>query len=256
MTNGGSVAALEFAGLTKRFGENVAVDHIGLVVPPGSFFGLVGPNGAGKTTSLSMAVGLLRPDAGTVRIFGRDVWADPVAAKALIGVLPDGLALPDRLSGREILLYLGLLRGMSRDVVLQRADELLRVLELDGAEGTPVVDYSTGMRKKITLATALLHSPKLLVLDEPFEAVDPVSAATIRTILQRFVAARGSVIFSSHVMPLVERLCDHVAVIAKGKVVASGPLDEVRGGQPLEDAFVHIVGARAGGAEGLSWLAS
>jgi ABC-2 type transport system ATP-binding protein len=248
--------ALEFAGLAKRFGENVAVDHIDLVVPPGSFFGLVGPNGAGKTTSLSMAVGLLRPDAGTVRIFGRDVWADPVAAKALIGVLPDGLALPDRLSGREVLLYLGLLRGMPRDVVLQRADELLRVLELDGAEGTPVVDYSTGMRKKITLATALLHSPKLLVLDEPFEAVDPVSAATIRTILQRFVAAGGSVIFSSHVMPLVERLCDHVAVIAKGKVLASGRLDEVRGGQPLEDAFVHIVGARAGGAEGLSWLAS
>ena len=133
---------------------------------------------------------------------------------------------------------------------LQRADELLRVLELDGAEGTPVVDYSTGMRKKITLATALLHSPKLLVLDEPFEAVDPVSAATIRTILQRFVAAGGSVIFSSHVMPLVERLCDHVAVIAKGKVVASGPLDEVRGGQPLEDAFVHLVGARQAAPKG------
>ena len=162
VTSWGSVPALEFAGLTKRFGENVAVDHIDLVVPPGSFFGLVGPNGAGKTTSLSMAVGLLRPDGGTAAIFGQDVWADPVAAKALIGVLPDGLALPDRLTGREILLYLGLLRGMSREVVEQRADELLRVLELDGAGGTPVVDYSTGMRKKITLATALLHSPRLL----------------------------------------------------------------------------------------------
>src|SRR3984885_5322645 len=256
MNDGGSVPALQFAGLTKRFGENVAVDHIDLVVPPGSFFGLVGPNGAGKTTSLSMAVGLLRPDAGTVTIFGRDVWADPVAAKALIGVLPDGLALPDRLSGREILLYLGLLRGMSREVVLQRADELLRVLELDGAEGTPVVDYSTGMKKKITLATALLHSPRLLLLDEPFEAVDPVSAATIRTILQRFVAAGGSVIFSSHVMALVERLCDHLAVLTAGRVVASGSLDEVRGVQSLEDAFVGIVGARTDGAEGLSWLAS
>jgi ABC-2 type transport system ATP-binding protein len=256
VTSGGGVPALEFAGLLKRFGDNVAVDHIDLVVPAGSFFGLVGPNGAGKTTSLSMAVGLLRPDGGTVRIFGRDVWADPVAAKALIGVLPDGLALPDRLSGREILLYLGLLRGMPREVVLQRADELLRVLELDGAEGTAVVDYSTGMRKKITLATALLHSPRLLLLDEPFEAVDPVSAATIRVILQRFVAGGGSVIFSSHVMPLVEQVCDHVAVIAKGKVVASGPLDEVRGGQTLEDAFVHIIGARPGGTEGLSWLAS
>jgi ABC-2 type transport system ATP-binding protein len=254
--NGDNVPALEFAGLVKRFGDNVAVDHIDLAVPAGSFFGLVGPNGAGKTTSLSMAVGLLRPDGGTVRIFGRDVWADPVAAKALIGVLPDGMALPDRLSGREVLLYLGLLRGMPREVVAERADELLQVLELDGAEGTAVVDYSTGMRKKITLATALLHNPRLLLLDEPFEAVDPVSAATVRTILQRFVADGGSVIFSSHVMALVERLCDHVAVIAKGKVVASGPLDEVRGDQSLEEAFMDIVGARAGAAEGLSWLAS
>jgi ABC-2 type transport system ATP-binding protein len=248
--------ALEFSGLFKHFGDNVAVDHIDLRVPRGSFFGLVGPNGAGKTTSLSMAVGLLRPDGGTVQIFGRDVWRDPVAAKALIGVLPDGLALPDRLTGQEVLLYLGLLRGMSREVTVQRAAELLRVLGLDTAHGVPVVDYSTGMRKKITLATALLHNPRLLVLDEPFEAVDPVSAATIRTILQRFVAGGGSVIFSSHVMALVEQLCDHVAVVAKGRVLASGPLDEVRGGQSLEDVFVHIVGGRTSGAEGLSWLAS
>ncbi|MER5640767.1 ABC transporter ATP-binding protein [Kitasatospora sp. NPDC002227] len=248
--------ALEFSGLFKQFGDNVAVDHIDLVVPRGSFFGLVGPNGAGKTTSLSMATGLLRPDGGTARIFGKDVWSDPVAAKSLIGVLPDGMALPDRLTGREVLTYLGLLRGMDRELVEQRADELLRVLELDSAETTVVVDYSTGMRKKITLATALLHGPKLLILDEPFEAVDPVSAATIRTILQRFVASGGSVVFSSHVMALVERLCDHVAVIAKGRVEAYGALDEVRGGQTLEDAFVHIVGARTGGAEGLAWLAS
>jgi ABC-2 type transport system ATP-binding protein len=254
--NQGAGPAMEFAGLFKQFGDTVAVDHIDLAVPRGSFFGLVGPNGAGKTTSLSMAVGLLRPDGGTIRIFGQDVWADPVAAKALIGVLPDGMALPDRLTGREVLLYLGLLRGMSREVVAERSDELLRVLELDHAETTAVVDYSTGMRKKITLATALLHNPRLLLLDEPFEAVDPVSAATIRTILQRFVAGGGSVVFSSHVMALVERLCDQVAVIAKGKVVASGPLDEVRGGQSLEDAFVHIVGARTGGAEGLAWLGS
>ncbi len=250
------VPALEFSGLYKHFGDNVAVDHIDLRVPAGSFFGLVGPNGAGKTTSLSMATGLLRPDGGRAVIFGHDVWADPVAAKTLIGVLPDGLALPDRLTGREILLYLGLLRGLPREVIQQRSAELLRVLELDSAEGTAVVDYSTGMRKKITLATALLHEPRLLVLDEPFEAVDPVSAATIRAILQRFVAGGGSVVFSSHVMALVERLCDHVAVIASGRVVAAGTLDEVRGGQSLDDAFVHIVGAHASGTEGLSWLAS
>jgi ABC-2 type transport system ATP-binding protein len=253
---GSPEAALEFGQLYKRFGAHVAVDHIDLSVPAGSFYGLVGPNGAGKTTSLSMAVGLLRPDGGRVRIFGHDVWADPVAAKALIGVLPDSLALPDRLTGREILRYLGLLRGLPRDVVEQRADELLKVLELDDAEGAAVVDYSTGMKKKITLATALLHSPRLLLLDEPFEAVDPVSAATIRAILQRFVAGGGSVIFSSHVMALVERLCDHLAVLAAGKVVAAGALDEVRGGLSLEDAFVGLVGGHAGGAEGLSWLAS
>jgi ABC-2 type transport system ATP-binding protein len=252
----GEGPALELAGLFKQFGGQAAVDHIDLAVPAGSFFGLVGPNGAGKTTTLLMAVGLLRPDDGTVTIFGHDVWADPVRAKALIGVLPDGLALPERLTGREILRYLGLLRGMPRDVVEQRADELLRVLELDHAEGTAVVDYSTGMKKKITLATALLHDPRLLLLDEPFEAVDPVSAATIRAILARFVAGGGSVIFSSHVMALVERLCDHVAVLARGTVVASGALDEVRGGQSLEDAFVDLVGAHVGGGEGLSWLAS
>jgi ABC-2 type transport system ATP-binding protein len=191
------ISALEFTGVFKHFGDNVAVDHIDLRVPAGSFFGLVGPNGAGKTTSLSMAVGLLRPDGGTAKIFGHDMWADPLAAKALIGVLPDGMALPDRLSGQEILLYLGLLRGMPREVIIERSAELLQVLELDSAGGTAVVDYSTGMRKKITLATALLHSPRLLVLDEPFEAVDPVSAATIRAILQRFVAGGGqSVLFS------------------------------------------------------------
>lgn len=248
--------ALEFSDLYKRFGDHVAVNHINLTVPQGSFFGLVGPNGAGKTTSLSMAVGLLRPDGGSARIFGRDVWIEPVEAKSLIGVLPDAMALPDRLSGREVLTYLGLLRGLTRDVVEQRTDELLQVLDLASAENTVVVDYSTGMRKKITLATALLHSPKLLVLDEPFEAVDPVSAATIRNILQRFVASGGSVVFSSHVMALVESLCDHVAVIAKGRVEAWGSLEDVRGGQSLEDAFVHIIGARANGTEGLSWLAS
>ncbi|WP_042382340.1 ABC transporter ATP-binding protein [Streptacidiphilus melanogenes] len=253
---GDSVPALRLRGLTKRFGEVVAVNSMDLTVPQGSFFGMVGPNGAGKTTALSMAVGLLRPDEGHAEVFGHDVWSDPIGAKSLIGVLPDGLALPDRLTGREVLTYLGLLRGMDRETVARRAGELLEVLELDGAEGTAVVDYSTGMRKKITLATALLHGPRLLLLDEPFEAVDPVSAATIRTILQRFVSGGGSVIFSSHVMALVEQLCDRVAVVSGGRVEAAGTLDDVRGSQSLDEAFVHIVGARTGGAEGLSWLAS
>ncbi|MGW2156713.1 ABC transporter ATP-binding protein [Nonomuraea sp. NPDC001699] len=246
--------ALEISGLTKRFGDKVAVDAIDLTVPQGSFFGLVGQNGAGKTTTLSMAVGLLRPDAGGARIFGEDVWSAPEQAKALVGVLPDGMAMPERLTGREVLTYLGLLRGLPKDEVARRADELLTVLELDGAETTLVIEYSTGMRKKIGLATALLHAPRLLVLDEPFEAVDPVSAATIKRILRGFVAGGGSIVLSSHVMALVEQLCDRVAVIDKGTVAASGPLDEVRGGRSLEDTFVALVGNHDNGVKELSWL--
>ncbi|GAA3794327.1 ABC transporter ATP-binding protein [Sphaerisporangium flaviroseum] len=247
-------AALEISGLYKKFGEKVAVDHVDLNVPQGSFYGLVGQNGAGKTTTLSMAVGLLRPDGGSARIFGADVWSDPAKAKSLVGVLPDGMAMPERLTGREALTFLGLLRGLSREVVDQRAGELLSVLELDDAERTLVIEYSTGMRKKIGLATALLHAPRLLVLDEPFEAVDPVSAATIKTILRGFVAGGGSVVLSSHVMALVEQLCDHVGVIDKGKVAAAGPLDEVRGAGSLEDAFVSLVGTSDEGSKELSWL--
>jgi ABC-2 type transport system ATP-binding protein len=248
--------ALELRGLTKRFGDKVAVDGVDLTVPRGSFYGLVGQNGAGKTTTLSMAVGLLRPDGGTAQIFGADVWAAPNQAKALVGVLPDGLAMPERLTGREVLTYLGLLRGMTKDVVAARAAELLEVLELDTAGKALVIEYSTGMRKKIGLATALLHGPRLLVLDEPFEAVDPVSAATVKRILTRFVAGGGSVLLSSHVMALVEQLCDTVAVMARGEVVAEGPLDEVRGSRTLEETFVELVGVDVGGGEGLSWLAS
>ncbi|GAA3410607.1 ABC transporter ATP-binding protein [Streptosporangium vulgare] len=249
-------AALEIHGLCKTFGEKVAVDHVDLNIPRGSFYGLVGQNGAGKTTTLSMAVGLLRPDEGHARIFGADVWSDPATAKTLVGVLPDGMAMPERLTGREVLTYLGLLRGLPREVVDQRAEELLAVLELDEAEKTLVIEYSTGMRKKIGLATALLHAPRLLVLDEPFEAVDPVSAATIKTILRGFVAGGGSIVLSSHVMALVEQLCDHVAVIDKGRVAAAGPLDEVRGTGSLEDTFVGLVGTADGGVKELTWLSN
>jgi ABC-2 type transport system ATP-binding protein len=247
-------SAFELAGLTKRFGDKVAVDGVSLAVPRGSFYGLVGPNGAGKTTSLSMATGLLRPDAGTARIFGHDVWADPVGAKQLVGVLPDGLAMPERLTGLEALTYLGLLRGMDAKTVADRADELLDVFELADAGTTLIIEYSQGMRKKIGLATALLHAPRLLVLDEPFEAVDPVSAMTIRAILRRFVDGGGSVVVSSHVMALVEQLCDHVAIIAAGTVRAAGPLAEVRGDGTLEDRFVDLVGVRADTGDGLAWL--
>ncbi len=248
------VAAFELAKLSKRFGEKAAADGVDLTVPRGSFFGLVGPNGAGKTTSLSMAVGLLRPDAGTARIFGHDVWADPVAAKRLVGVLPDALAMPERLTGTEVLTYLGLLRGMDEATIGERAGELLDVLDLADAGSTLVIEYSAGMRKKIGLATALLHAPRLLVLDEPFEAVDPVSAMTIRAILQRFVVGGGSVVISSHVMALVEQLCDHVGIMAGGRVLVAGPLDAVRAGAGLEERFVELVGVRAADEDGLAWL--
>ena len=251
MTDGS--AALEIRGLVKRFGGNVAVSGVDLSVPAGSFFGLVGPNGAGKTTTLSMATGLLRPDAGSVWIHGVDVWGDLIAAKRLVGILSDGVRLFDRLTGAQLVMYAGLLSGMQRDVVQARTADLLQLLDLESAGGTFVVDYSAGMTKKIALACALVHAPRLLVLDEPFESVDPVSAANIRDILQSFVASGGTVIVSSHVMDLVQRMCDRVAVIADGRVLASGTVDEVRAGSTLEDRFVELVGGRRSG-EGPEWL--
>ncbi len=245
--------AIAMRGLGKRFGDVIAVRGIDLDVPRGSFFGLVGPNGAGKTTTLSMVTGLLRPDAGQVFVLGHDVWADPVAAKRLLGILPDGLRLFDRLSGLQLVTYAGLLRGLARDVASERAGELLAAFGLTDAAGKLVVDYSAGMTKKVTLAAALVHGPRVLVLDEPFEAVDPVSATTIRQILADFVGAGGTVILSSHVMDLVERICSHVAVISEGSVLASGTLDQVRAGQSLEDRFVSLVGGSTE-VEGLAWL--
>ena len=251
-------AALDVVDLSKRFGTTRAVDRVSLRVPSGSFFGLVGPNGAGKTTTLRMVTGLLRPDAGRAVVGGVDVWADPVAAKRHVGVLPESLHLFDRLTGRQLLTYSGWLRGMDRSVVAERTEELLAVLGLAGdAASTLVVDYSHGMRKKVALAAALLHGPRVLFLDEPFEAVDPLSARTLRRVLEQHVGAGGTVVLSSHVMELVERTCDAVAVMHAGRVVAVGALDDVRRGRSLEDAFVDLVGGDRGeGEEGLAWLGS
>ncbi|MBA3489720.1 MAG: ABC transporter ATP-binding protein [Longispora sp.] len=247
--------ACELRGLVKTYGIRPAVAGVNLDIPVGSFYGLLGPNGAGKTTALSMATGLLRPDAGTARILGRDVWQDPHGAKQLLGVLSESSHMFDRLSGRELLTYTGLLRGMPAEEIASRSTELLHVLGLNEAGAKQVIDYSTGMKKKIALACALLHGPRVLVLDEPFEAVDPVSASMMRDILQRFVTAGGTVIFSSHVMEVVERLCSHVAILVNGEVRAAGTLDQVRGGSSLEDVFVHLSGGRLSLNEGLAWLA-
>lgn len=252
--------ALGVRGLVRVFGRpgtpeaKVAVDGVDLDVPRGSFFGLVGRNGAGKTTMLSMATGLLRPTAGTVHVAGVDVWGEPRRAKQLMGVLPDGLRLFDRLTGRQLVAYAGLLRGMDRQVVAERTEDLLRAMDLLADAGTQVQDYSAGMTKKIALAGALVHAPSLLVLDEPFESVDPVSAANIRQILHGFVAAGGTVIVSSHVMDLVQRMCDHVAVLDRGRVLAAGTVDDVRAGVTLEDRFVELVGGATAAGERLAWL--
>ncbi|MFD1576137.1 ABC transporter ATP-binding protein [Agromyces cerinus subsp. nitratus] len=246
---------LAIEGLVKKFGENTAVDGISLDVRAGSFFGIVGPNGAGKTTTLSMVTGLLRPDAGTVRIHDIDAWAHPQAAKRATGVLPDRLRLFDRLTGAQLLYYSGELRGLDSRTVRERSADLIAAFGLDDAVDRLVADYSAGMTKKIALACAMIHSPRLLVLDEPFESVDPVSAANLTEILERYVAGGGTVVLSSHGMDLIERVCDSAAIVVAGRVLAAGTLDEVRAGQTLEDRFVELAGGRKA-AEGMEWLHS
>jgi ABC-2 type transport system ATP-binding protein len=248
--------AIAVRGLRKSFGTKQAVAGIDLEIAAGSLAGLVGPNGAGKTTSLSMMTGLLRPDDGRVLIRGLDVWVDPPAAKAIIGVVPDQARLFDRLSGEELLEYAGRLRGLPGGEARSRAAQLLDVLDLAADARRLVADYSTGMRRKAMLGCALIHNPSVLFLDEPLEGVDPVSGDVIRRLLIRFAGSGSTVLFSSHVMELVEQVCDHVSIIDKGKIVATGTTDEVRGGKTLQQAFIDLVGSRAAGEEELSWLGS
>ncbi len=240
-------------GLAKRFGHNVAVSDLDLTVRAGSFYGIVGPNGAGKTTTLSMITGLLRPSAGNVTVHGIDVWARPNDAKRVMGVLPDRLRLFDRLTGAQLLYYAGTLRGLDNDTVRSRSADLAMAFGLEDALNRLVADYSAGMTKKIALACAMIHSPRVLVLDEPFESVDPVSAVNVTEILQKYVAAGGTVVLSSHGMDLIQRVCDHVAIIVQGRVLAAGTIDEVRGPKSLEDRFVALAGGRKV-AEGMEWL--
>ncbi|SEA92475.1 MULTISPECIES: ABC transporter ATP-binding protein [Leifsonia] len=246
---------LTITGVQKRYGDTVAVDGVSLDIREGSFYGIVGPNGAGKTTTLSIVTGLLRPDAGRVVVHGVDVWAEPVRAKHIIGVLPDKLRLFDRLTGAQFLRYAGTLRGLSAKTVRARTGDLAAAFGIEDALDRLVADYSAGMTKKIALAAAMIHSPRLLVLDEPFESVDPVSAANIIDILQRYTAAGGTVVVSSHGMDMIQRVCDSVAIIVRGQVLASGTIDEVRGEQTLEERFVDLAGGRKA-AEGMEWLHS
>lgn len=249
----GARPAIEIRGLTKAFGQKVAVDRINLDIPSGSFYGLVGRNGAGKTTTISMVTGMLMPSEGTAYVRGIDMWTEPLKAKAHLGVLPDGVHLFDKLTGEQLITYSGYLHGIDKETVASRVKDLLTAMDLTDAAGRAVADYSAGMTKKIALAAALVHAPSVLILDEPFEAVDPVSAANIQDILRGFVASGGTVIISSHVMDLVQRLCDHVAVMDSGRILAAGTVDEVRAGMSLEERFVQLVGGRTS-SEGLSWL--
>ena len=246
--------ALQVQNLWKSFDGVAAVAGIDLAVPAGTFYGLLGPNGAGKSTTLAMATGLLRPDAGAITVDGLDVWADPVAVKARIGVVPETLLLFERLSGRELLDYVGRLRKLSAEDVAVRSEQLLAVLGMTDDAHKLIVDFSQGMRKKISLAASLLHAPRVLFLDEPFESVDPVSVRHIRTVLDQIVGGGATIIFSSHVMATVESLCDHVTILDHGQVVAYGHMDDITAQGTLEDAFVRAVGAESLDGAALSWL--
>lgn len=245
--------ALDLRHLVKVFGNTVAVGDLSLSIPHGSFYGVVGPNGAGKTTTLLMATGMLTPDRGTAIVDGIDIWAQPQAAKKKLGVMPDGLRLFDRLPGAALIAYMGMIRGLTKDVAQERAHQLMNALGLAEAGKKLVVDYSQGMTKKVALACSLVHAPRVLVLDEPFEAIDPISAAGIEEILQAFVTGGGTVVLSSHVMATVQKLCSHVAIIDHGRVLAAGTTQEVGAGSDLDTRFRELVGGVTH-AEGLEWL--
>ncbi len=251
--------SVEAEGLTKRFGDLVAVDSVSLRVRPGEFFGFLGPNGAGKSTTLKMLTGLLRPDAGWARILGEDVWQDPVSAKRLLGVLPEESPLHERLTGWELLVFTGRVHGLSRDEVERRARALCDLMELaEGDRHRLVVDYSTGMAKKVSLAAAMIHAPRVLFLDEPFNGIDALAGRAIRGALREAVARGVTIFFSSHILEVVEKLCTRIAIVAGGQVRAEGTMTELRAlsgraDASLEDVFVQLLGAAPSEAD-LSWL--
>jgi ABC-2 type transport system ATP-binding protein len=249
--------AIESVGLRKVFGDLVAVDGINLAVPRGSFYGFLGPNGAGKSTTIKCLTGLVRPSGGTYRILDVDPVAEPVEVKRRIGVVPEDLALFDRLTGAETLAFVGQVHDLDAAKIRERSSELLTLMDLTRAQNDLVADYSHGMRKKIALATALLPAPRLLFLDEPFEGVDAVASRQIRDLLAYFVKNGGTVFLTTHILEIVDRLCDHIGVINRGRLVAQGPIAELRGSsgsQTLEERFFELVGADRASVPALDWL--
>jgi ABC-2 type transport system ATP-binding protein len=247
---------ISIRGLTRNFGDKVAVAGIDLDVPQGSFFGFLGPNGAGKTTTVRMLTGLLAPTAGEVEIAGLSIRRDPVAIKQQIGVVPDTLALFDRLSLWEHLTLLGQVYGLSRTETESRATELLTVLSLWDDRGTFAVDASHGMRKKLALAIALIHAPRILFLDEPFEGIDPIAGKVLRDLLRRLSSHGTTIFLTSHILEIVERLVDRLAIIVQGRIVLHDELANLqRDGRTIEEIFIGAAGAEAAQKVELRWLA-
>ncbi|MCX6595724.1 MAG: ABC transporter ATP-binding protein [Acidobacteria bacterium] len=246
--------AIELRGLTKIYGDKAAVDGLSLTVPSGCFFGFLGPNGAGKTTTIKMLMGLAPPTVGSVRILGRVMPAQSLAIRQLIGVVPDDTLLFDQLTGLEFVEFTGRMYGLSRQVALERAKELLALFELDSAPRKLIAEYSKGMRKRTAMAASLIHRPQLFLMDEPFEGVDAVGARLMKDILLEQVRHGATIFLTSHVLEVVERLCDRVAIINDGRIVADGTVNELRSGaETLEDLFVRLVGGGRS-AESLDWL--
>jgi ABC-2 type transport system ATP-binding protein len=247
-------AAISVANLRKVYGTKAAVDGLDLLVPRGSFFGFLGPNGAGKTTTIRMLMGLAPPTSGTIELLGLPMPERALEVKGKIGLVPDESLLFDHLTGLEFTEFVGRLYGLTRPVAHERAKELLTLFELDGDVRKLIGDYSKGMRKRVAMAAALIHRPELFLLDEPFEGVDAVGARLMKEILLDQVRHGATVFLTSHVLEVVERLCDQVAIIHQGKLVLKGTMAELRSGsETLEDVFVRVVGAERP-VESLDWL--
>ena len=257
--------AIRTEGLTRHFGNLHAVQGVDLRVAPGQFFGFLGPNGAGKSTTIKMLTGLLAPTAGSIEILGKDLVANPVEVKRQIGVVPEGMALFGRLTGHEYLNFAGRMYGLDRHTAASRAAELLDFMQLSDEPKKLVTDYSHGMQKKLAMAAAVIHGPKVLFLDEPFEGVDAIASGTLKAMLQRMIANGATIFLTSHVLEIVERLCSHVAIIHQGRLVAQGSLEELRAGVEapgesgserltLEQIFIRVVGGSQAASQELSWL--
>lgn len=236
-------------------GDKVAVDHLDLQVGAGEFYGFLGPNGAGKSTTIKMLTGLLRPTSGQVVIAGRDLASDPIGIKRVIGVLPEDLNLYERLTASEFLLFAAQMYGLPMAEAKRRSEALLGVMELTDSADKMIVDFSMGMKKKTALAAAMIHEPRVLFLDEPFNGIDALSSRKIRDVLRQRTSLGTTIFFSSHVLEVVEKLCSRVAIIAHGRLVGEGTMDELRArtnDSSLEDIFIHLVSGQSPTSESIA----